>query len=89
VPIVLVTTIVFAQWVRVHFRHTRRFDCQAARNGDADLSASKAWLSRLGRNARAQADVWVTDVSEPRCSIRLGVTGADGFAVAVVCHPIP
>ncbi|MEU4191625.1 cytochrome c oxidase assembly protein [Kribbella sp. NPDC026611] len=46
-PIVLVTAIVFVQWVRADTRAARRFDRQAARDGDAALAAYNDRLQRL------------------------------------------
>jgi len=46
-PIVLVTLVVFAQWVRSDAREARRYDRQATRDGDAALAAYNARLQRL------------------------------------------
>jgi cytochrome c oxidase assembly factor CtaG len=46
-PILLVTSIVFVQWVRTDARAARRFDRQAARDGDAVLAAYNDRLRRL------------------------------------------
>ncbi|MGC4939838.1 cytochrome c oxidase assembly protein [Kribbella sp. DT2] len=50
-PIVLVTVVVFIQWVRTDARAARRFDRQAARDGDAALAAYNAKLQRLNQSA--------------------------------------
>jgi putative membrane protein len=52
-PIVLVTLVVFIQWVRTDTRAARRYDRQAARDNDAALAAYNAKLQRL--NARQPA----------------------------------
>lgn len=46
-PIALVTLVVFAQWVRSDGRAARRYDRQAARDGDAALAAYNARLQDL------------------------------------------
>jgi cytochrome c oxidase assembly factor CtaG len=46
-PIVIVTLVVFVQWVHSDARAARRFDRQADRDGDADLAAYNARLQRL------------------------------------------
>lgn len=52
-PIVLVTLVVFIQWVRTDTRAARRYDRQAIRDDDAALAAYNAKLQRL--NARQPA----------------------------------
>lgn len=52
-PIVLVTLVVFAQWVRTDTRAARRYDRQAARDGDAALADYNARLQRLHQRAQA------------------------------------
>jgi cytochrome c oxidase assembly factor CtaG len=46
-PILFVTLVVFAQWVRSDTRAARRFDRQAVRDGDAALADYNARLQRL------------------------------------------
>ena len=46
-PILIVTIVVFLQWVRTDTRAARRFDRQAVRDGDAQLAAYNARLRRL------------------------------------------
>ncbi|MEV6413583.1 cytochrome c oxidase assembly protein [Kribbella sp. NPDC051718] len=46
-PILIVTLAVFVQWVRTDSRAARRFDRQAARDGDAELAAYNARLRLL------------------------------------------
>ena len=47
VPIIIVTVIVFIQWVRDDHHTARRLDRQAGRDGDAELVAYNARLARL------------------------------------------
>ncbi|MFI6677399.1 cytochrome c oxidase assembly protein [Kribbella sp. NPDC050469] len=50
-PIVLVTLVVFAQWLRADRREAARLDRQADRDGDAALAAYNAKLQRLQESA--------------------------------------
>jgi hypothetical protein len=89
---VLVIAIVFAQWIGVHFRHGRRLDCQTARNGDVDLSASRPGSAGSVAIPEPEADVWVTNVTGKSPDHDARSVPASlvliGFPVAVVCHPI-
>jgi putative copper resistance protein D len=52
---ILVTLVVFAQWIRSDTREARRYDRQAARDGDAALAAYNARLQRLNERQSTSA----------------------------------